>query len=398
MRVSENIQGIEPSATLAVAALANELKASGHDIIDLSAGEPDFHTPAFIAEAAIAAINEGKTRYTATPGIPELRKAIAEELARRFDRQIDPAGVVVSNGAKQALFNALFSLFGPGDRVLLPTPYWTSYPALIRLARATAVEVPGDPARGFKLTPAELEAVADETTRGLILNSPSNPTGTVYSLPELEAIMRWATERGIWVVSDEIYSEICFNAPRAPGILDLDPELQRRTVIIDGASKRFAMTGWRVGFSYSDPALAARMSALQSHATSNICTPAQYAAVAAFSAEPLEAEAVKAMVRTFHRRRDLLIDGFRTHLPSVSYVHPDGAFYLFFRVDTFYDAEVSDSIAFCKLILEKAGVALVPGAAFGDDRYVRLSFATSEENLERAVLRLADALAGSHVP
>jgi len=393
VRVSENIKGIEPSATLAVAALANELKAKGHDIIDLSAGEPDFRTPAFISEAAIAAINAGKTRYTATPGIPELRKAIAEELSRRFDRQVNPAGVVVSNGAKQALFNALFALFGPGDRVLLPTPYWTSYPALIQLARATAVEVPGDPARGFKLTPAELDAVADDQTRGLILNSPSNPTGAVYSLPELEAIMRWAAERDIWVISDEIYGEICFTGSRAPGILDLDPELIRQTVLIDGVSKRFAMTGWRVGFSYSDPALAARLSALQSHATSNICTPAQYAALAAYNAEPLEAEAVTAMVRTFQKRRDLLLDRFRTHLPSISYVQPEGAFYLFFRVDQFYDAETSDSIAFCKLVLEKAGVALVPGAAFGDDRFVRLSFATSEENLEKAVLRLADLLA-----
>lgn len=393
MRVSENISGIEPSATLAVAALAHELKAQGRDIIDLSAGEPDFRTPSFIGEAAIAAIKGGRTRYTATPGVPELRKAIAEETARRFDRPINPAGIVVTNGAKQALFNSLFSLFGPGDRVLLPTPYWTSYPSLIQLARATAVEVPGAPERGFKLTPAELEAAADERTRGLILNSPSNPTGAVYSLPELEAIVRWAAEREIWVVSDEIYGEVCFNAPRAPGILDLDPEFLRYTVLIDGASKRFAMTGWRVGFSYSDPLLAARMSALQSHATSNVCTPAQYAAIAAYSAEPLEAEAVTTMVRTFRQRRDLLIDRFRTHLPSISYIHPDGAFYLFFRADSLYDAETNDSIAFCKMVLEKAGIALVPGAAFGDDRYIRLSFAASEEALEKAVLRLADTLA-----
>lgn len=394
MQFSANIDGIEPSATLAVAALAGELIAAGQDIIDLSAGEPDFKTPAFIGEAAIAAIGEGKTRYTATPGIPALRKAIAEEIEKRFDREVDPAGIVVSNGAKQALFNVLFTLIGPGDRVLIPTPYWTSYPDLVRLARATPVEVPGDPARGFKLTPAELDAMVDERTRGLILNSPSNPTGSVYSLSELEAIVRWAAEREIWVISDEIYGEICFNAPRAPGVLDLDPELLHHTILIDGASKRFAMTGWRVGFSYSAPKIAARISALQSHVTSNVCTPAQYAALAAYTAGPLEAEAVAGMARTFRKRRDILVDLFRTHLPAVEFIQPDGAFYLFFRADSSYGGEVTDSISFCKLILEKAGVALVPGAAFGDDRFVRLSFAASEEVVEKAVLRLAAVLGG----
>jgi aspartate aminotransferase len=393
VRFSENTFGIEPSATLAVAALAHELRARGHDIVDLSAGEPDFRTPAFIGEAAIEAIEEGKTRYTATPGVPELRGAIAEEMARRFDRPVDPAGIVVSNGAKQALFNACFVLFGPGDHVLLPAPYWTSYPALIRLARAEPVEVEADPARDFKLSVAELDAACDHRTRGLFLNSPSNPTGAVYTLEELNAIVRWAAARELWIISDEIYSAISYTARRAPGLLDLDPDLLDRAVVIDGASKRFAMTGWRVGFSYSDPELAARMTALQSHATSNICTPAQYAALAAYSAEPLEAEAVSAMVTTFHERRDLLLDLFQTTLPALPYCHPDGAFYLFFRADAFYHDELPGSIAFCRLLLEQAGVALVPGAAFGDDRYVRLSFAASEEMLHEAVRRMAAVLA-----
>jgi aspartate aminotransferase len=393
VRFSENTLGIEPSATLAVAALAHELTARGRDIIDLSAGEPDFHTPAFIGEAAVEAIDEGKTRYTATPGLPELRAAIAEEMARRFDRPIDPACIVVTNGAKQALFNACFVLFGPGDRVLLPTPYWTSYPALIRLARAEPVEVRADAVHGFKVSPDALEAACDHRTRGLILNSPSNPTGAVYTLAELAAIMRWASARGIWVLSDEIYGVICYTSSQAPGLLDLDPELLGQALVIDGASKRFAMTGWRVGYTYSAPPLAARMTALQSHVTSNICTPAQYAAIAAYSAEPLEAAAVTTMVDTFRYRRDLLLDLFQTTLPALPFSHPDGAFYLFFRADAFYHAGCPDSIAFCRFLLERAGVALVPGAAFGDDRYVRLSFAAPEEALRQAVHRIATALA-----
>lgn len=393
MHLSENVSGIEPSATLAVAALAHELKSRGRDIIDLSAGEPDFRTPDFINQAAIAAILDGKSHYTPTPGVPELRRAIAEDAARRFGRAVDPAGIVVSNGAKQALFNACFTLFGPGDRVLLPTPYWTSYPALIRLARAEPVEVPGDPAAAFKLSPAELDAAADPRTRGLILNSPSNPTGAVYTRGELEAIMHWAAARGIWVISDEVYGTICYGARQAPGLLELDPALLGHAVIVDGASKRFAMTGWRIGYTCSDPALAARMTALQSHATSNICSPAQYAAIAAYSAEPLEAAAVTKMAETFHQRRDLLLDLIHTALPTLSYCHPEGAFYLFFQADSFYQGEVADSIAFCKLLLDEAGVALVPGAAFGDDRYVRLSFATSSEQLREAVDRMARLLA-----
>jgi aspartate aminotransferase len=386
---SENLRGVEPSATLAVAALAHHLRATGHDIVDLSAGEPDFNTPDFIGQAAIAAILDGKTRYTATPGVLELRTAIAQDLQKRSAHPVDPAGIVVANGAKQALFNACFALFNPGDRVLLPTPYWTSYPALIRLARAQPVEVAGEPENSFKLSPAELERASDERTRGLILNSPSNPTGAVYTRDELEAILRWAAERELWVISDEIYAHICFLSPQAPGVLEFPPELLRRTVLVDGASKRFAMTGWRIGFTYSAPALAGTMAALQSHVSSNAATPSQHAAVAAYSAEPLEAEATASMSAIFQRRRDLLLELFRTHLPELPFVHPDGAFYLFFRADPCYGPRAPDSIAFCRLLLEQGGVALVPGAAFGDDRYVRLSFAASESMLSQGVERIA---------
>lgn len=392
MRISENISELEPSTTLAVAALARELRAQGRDIVDLSAGEPDFRTPDFIGEAAIAAIRDGKTRYTPPAGLPTLREAIAGTLTRRHGRPVDPQGVVVSAGAKQALFNVCFALFGPGDRVLVPAPYWTSYPEIVKLARAEPVVVRAREERGFKLSPEELDEAYHDRVKGLLLNSPSNPTGAVYSRGELEAIARWAAERGVWLISDEIYGRICYIADRAPGLLDLDASLLERTVVIDGASKAFAMTGWRMGYSYSDPALAAQLSALQSHITSNAATPSQHAAIAAYSAEPLEEEAVATMARIFRDRRELLERLFREHLPAVPFRAPDGAFYLFFRADGHYRGDVTDSVAFCRFVLDRAGVALVPGSAFGDDRFVRLSFAASESALEEGVRRLAAAL------
>lgn len=394
MRISQNIAELTPSATMAVAALARELRAQGRDIIDLSAGEPDFRTPDFIGQAGIAAITNGETRYTPPAGLPALRQAIASSLERRYGRPFDPKGVVVTAGAKQAIFNACFVLFGPGDKVLLPAPYWTSYPELVKLSRAEPVIVPGREDRGFKIGPDELDAVWDERVRGLILNSPSNPAGTVYTRQELEAIARWAAEREVWILSDEIYSRIHFAGEGpAAGLLDLDPAIAARGVVIDGASKAFAMTGWRIGFSYSDPVLAGHMAALQSHTTSNAAAPSQHAAIAAYSAEPLEEEAIAKMVEVFRQRRDLLVELFRERLPDVPYVHPDGAFYLFFRADAFYSGDATNSVTFCSDLLDRAGVALVPGAAFGDDRYVRLSFAASEEALDRAVARMAKGLA-----
>lgn len=392
LRTSENVRNLEPSATLAVAALARELRDAGRDIIDLGAGEPDFRTPEFIANAAIAAIQAGQTRYTAAPGIVPLRQAIARDMASRHGKAVDAAGIIVTAGAKQALFNAIFTLFGPGDRVIVPAPYWTSYPALIQIARAEPVFVTGSEERGFKVTPAELDRVYDERVRGLMLNSPSNPTGAVYSLDELRAVAQWARERGVWLISDEIYGRICYTADRAPGLLDLDPAPLDHAVIVDGASKTFAMTGWRIGYSYSSPELALRMTALQSHITSNATTPAQYAAVAAYSMDENQAAEVRAMVDVFRKRRDLVVERFRELLPGVEFVSPEGAFYLFFRIDRFFDAAAPDSIALCRSLIERAGVAVVPGAAFGDDRYARLSFAASEQALNDGIRRIAEAL------
>lgn len=395
MHLSPNVRELQPSATLTIANLARELRTRGRDIVDLSAGEPDLPTPGFIRNAGIEAIEEGHTRYTAVAGIPALREAIALHLSRRSGTRVEAAGIVVSTGAKQALFNACFSLFGPGDRVLVPAPYWTSYPALVSISRAEAIAVPGDESRSFRVSPAELDAAYTPQVRGLILNSPTNPTGAVYSLDEIEAILRWAAEREVWVISDEIYGPLCYTAPRAPSVLDLDPSLLSNVVLIDGASKAFAMTGWRIGFSWSRPELAARMAALQSHVTSNPATPSQYAALAAFGAEGRHAGTIDQIADVFRRRRELLVRLLDEQLPELPYVRPDGAFYAFLRVDGLFDGEIATSTRFCERLIEEAGVVLIPGAAFGEDRYARLSFAVADEVLREAVRRLAALLAGA---
>jgi aspartate/methionine/tyrosine aminotransferase len=392
MHVSENMRGIEGSATLAIAALCRELRAQGREVIDLGVGEPDFRTPDFAAAAGIASIQQGFTHYTPVAGIPPLRMAIADRLARETGHATTADGVVVSTGAKQALFNACFVLFGPGDRVLIPIPYWTSYPALVQLARAEPRYVPAPVERNFKITTAELDAAYDESIRGLILNSPSNPAGTVYTRDELEAIVRWAAEREVYVISDEIYERICFTAERAASVLDLDGSLLERVVVVGGASKEFAMTGWRLGYSYSKPELARELTSLQSQITSNASAPAQYAALAAYEEEARAREAVRAMVRVFQQRRDKVLAQIENDLPAAYAVPPDGAFFVFLQVDAFYDERINSSAAFCSWLLEQTGVALVPGSAFGDDRFVRMSFAAPNAALAEAVRRLGEKL------
>ncbi|HUF13461.1 MAG TPA: pyridoxal phosphate-dependent aminotransferase [Longimicrobiales bacterium] len=392
---SDNVRELVPSATLAVAARAKELAAGGADIVDLSAGEPDFDTPVFASEAGIQAIRQGHTRYTAAAGLPELRRAIAQDLARASGVATDPAGVVVTAGAKQALFNAMFVLFGKGDRVVVPAPYWTSYPALVHLSRAEPLIVAGDPAQGFKMTPRILDSIDATGCAGIILNSPVNPTGAVYDERELRAVAEWALERGMWLIGDQIYGRLYHEGTRAPGLLDLGPDIAARSIVIDGASKLFAMTGWRIGFSYSEPAIAAAMGGVQSHMTSNAATPSQYAALAAYAEDPAGREEVRAMQRSFRARRDLVVRLFAELLPDLDFVEPRGAFYLFFRVDSHYDDAIPGSVALCARLLDEAGVALVPGEAFGDDRYVRMSYATSEAMIEEGIGRIARVLNAS---
>jgi aspartate aminotransferase len=389
---SENVRGIEGSATLAIAALCRELRAQGREVIDLGIGEPDFRTPEFISAAGIASIDEGFTQYTPVPGVPALRKAIADRIKADTKHEASPDGVVVTSGAKQALFNACFVLFGPGDRVLIPAPYWTSYPALVKLARAEPIIVPTTLESGFRASVDDLNSKYDDSVRGIIINSPSNPTGGVYSLPELEAIARWAKERNVWIIADEIYGRLCFTADRAPSFLDLDAGLLDKFVIVDGASKAFAMTGWRLGYSYSRPEVAKELASLQSQITSNASSPAQYAALAGFRDHLRSRESIKAMVRIFHQRRDKVLAQLATDLPRSVPAPADGAFYIFLKVDAYYDNEIKTSSAFCSWLLDQTGVALVPGSAFGDDRFVRISLAAPNAALAEAVRRMGQAL------
>ncbi len=391
MRFSENIGLLQPSATIAVSTLAKKLKAEGRDIIDLSAGQPDFDTPGFISEGGIQGIRDGGTRYTPVPGMPRLREAIAAALSARAGRPLTSEGVVVSGGAKQALFNAIFALFGPGDEVLIGTPYWTSYPQMVALARAEPVFVAGSEDMDLKLTPTDLDSVVTERTRGLLFSTPSNPTGAVYTGSELADLVAWAKERDIWLISDEIYREIYFgeDSSSAPSLLDFGEGEMGRTVLIDGVSKAFAMTGWRIGFSYSDVDVAKKLSAFQSHTTSNAATPSQFAALAAYEKADLAAAAVGEMGQAFRRRRDLLVRLVNERMPGYGFVQPEGAFYLFLNIEKALGGSMADSSAFCTRVLEEAGVALVPGVAFGDDRYVRLSYATSDELIDDAIGRVA---------
>ncbi|MDH3206074.1 MAG: pyridoxal phosphate-dependent aminotransferase [Gemmatimonadota bacterium] len=397
MHLSENVSTLKPSATMAVSSLAKRLASEGRDILNLSAGEPDFDTPGFVCDAAIDGIKAGATRYTPPAGTPQLRKAIAARLAERAGREIDWEGVVVTAGAKQALFNAIFTLFGPGDEVLILSPYWTTYPALVSLARAEPVVVEGDATNDFKVGPAELEAASTGRTRGVVLNSPSNPTGAVYTSAELAAIVAWAKERDVWILSDEIYRSIYYGSEgvAAPGLLDLPESALGPYVLIDGASKCFAMTGWRIGFTYAPRELSNKFAALQSQMTSNPTTPSQVASLAAYTQVEAADAAVAEMVRAFKRRRDLVTTRMRELLPGVEFVDPVGAFYLYFRVDSFFDDEVTGATAWCSKLLEEQGVALVPGAAFGDDRWVRMSFATSDDVLEEALARIAAGVAAA---
>ncbi len=395
MTYSENIRKLQPSATVAVSTLAKKLAAEGRDVINLGAGQPDFPTSPVIVQAAIEGIRAGKTRYTPAAGMPELRDAAARYMTRGSAHSADPARIVVSAGAKQSLFNACYCLFGPGDEVLVSGPYWTSYPEMIYLSRAESRIVWGDQAKGYVLSPEDLERAATSRTKGLILSTPSNPSGAVYSSSELGAVAEWAKDRGVALICDEIYQEIYYGADdRAPGMMDLAPELVDDAVVVNGMSKAFAMTGWRVGFSYTSAELAKKMSALQSHVSLNAATPSQVASITGLNGGAWREKERAEMMRAFRRRRNLVTALMDELLPDFPYVRPDGAFYLYFRIDSALGGDVRSSSDLCSRLLEEAGVAIVPGAAFGDDRFARMSTASSDEELEEGVRRMAKALAG----
>ena len=382
--LSPNLHHLETSATIAISQEAKRRKAAGEDVIDLGAGEPDFPTPAIPSDSGVRAIRDGKTHYPANEGILELRAAAAKHLSLLSGgRPVNADNIVVSNGSKQSLFNACFSLFGPGDVVAIPAPAWVSYPQIVHLSRARPVLVPGEAEWSLKVAVRDLDRVVPGA-RGLILCSPCNPTGAVYTNAEIKAIAMWARDRKIWVVADEIYRRIHYGTGAAPSFLDLPDELLERVVIIYGVSKAYAMTGWRIGLALAPGPIAKAMAALQSHTTTGANHPAQFAAAAALSDNRVEQDVTR-MVGEFRKRRDVVVGRFRQELPGVEFVEPLGAFYFSLRMDSLGGISGTE---FCTRLITTTGVALVPGAAFGDDRYVRLSYAASTDNIQKALDRI----------
>lgn len=385
---SANIADLRESATIAVSTRAKALRAAGRAIIDLGAGEPDFPTPEFVMDAARSALDAGATRYTQVEGIRPLREAIAARAnAVRGADVIDPDDVVVSAGTKQALFNAVFSLFSSGDEVLVPTPGWTSYYEMVSLARATPIAVRGSRARSLKVTAEDLRAASTPRTRGVILNSPSNPTGAVYSRAELESILALTDERGWWVLSDEIYRAIAYDG-EAPSVLRVAPRLDR-LVVVDGVAKSFAMTGWRIGWSIAPRHLSKAMGALQSHTTSNAATLSQHAALAALSNRAAANETIAAMVAELRRRRDAALTLLRGS--GVEVVEPAGAFYLYLHVGPATEGDPEPGTTFARRLLETSDVAVVPGVAFRSPEWVRVSYAAPAEQVLEGMRRIISA-------
>jgi aspartate aminotransferase len=385
---SSNIEHLRESATIAASARAKRLRAEGRSIIDLGAGEPDFPTPKFVIEAAHRALDAGATRYTPVAGIEPLRAVIAERASSsRRGPPVDPGDVVVSAGTKQALFNACFALFAAGDEVLVPTPGWTSYYEMLTIARATAVAVSGPRERSFKISPAELERARTTRTRGLILNSPSNPTGAVYSPHELEAIVAYAEDAGWWILSDEIYRGICYD-DEAASLLSVADGFDR-LVVVDGLAKSMAMPGWRVGWSIGPAPLARSMAALQSHTTSNATTISQHAALSALSDERAYRMALGEMVAELRRRRDGALGTLRHG--DLEVIEPEGAFYLFVRAGQSSASDPEPGTRAAERLLDEHDVAVVAGAAFRAPEWIRVSFAAPTLDVFEGVRRIVAA-------
>ena len=379
------IQLLSESTTIAISSLARDLKAQGKDILSFSAGEPDFDTPKPIRDEAIRALNSGFTHYTAVGGIPELRKAICEKLERENGLHYDPSEVIVSNGAKHSLFNVLQALVCEGDEVIIPTPYWVSYPEIVTYCGGTNVFIPTDEKQNFKITPKQLKEAITPKTKMLVLNSPSNPTGIVYSKEELEELAQILAGSNIWVLSDEIYEKLVYDITFCSSAA-ISQDMLERTILINGLSKAVAMTGWRVGYvACKDKQLIKYMDNLQSQCTSNVNSIAQKASVVALGKECVAD--IEEMRLAFKERMEVAYKLFNT-LPGISLQKPQGAFYLFPNIQEIAKFK-GDSMRFCQELLQSQGVALVPGSAFGKDGYVRFSFACNTEQIQLGIERIA---------
>ena len=399
MKLAARVRQVTPSLTLAIAAAARAMKAKGEDICSFSAGEPDFDTPDHIKAAAKLALDQGKTKYGPAAGEPELRDAIAAKLQQYNHLNYEASNIIVTNGGKQSLYNLMQALIEPGDEVIIPEPYWLSYPEMVKLAQGKPVIVPTTAATGYRLSPQQLLEAITPRTKLLIFNSPSNPTGTVYTEAELTALAKVIVEKDILVVSDEIYDKILYDGTKHISIGSLNADIFQRTIISSGFAKTYAMTGWRVGYMAGDKELIQALATIQGHSTSNVCTFAQYGAIAALKGSQ---DSVEQMLEAFRQRREVISQQIET-IPHLSCPKPNGAFYVFVDVSQTHryrqlaQAEGSDqskiSLSFCEQLIQEEKVAAIPGVAFGDDRCIRLSYASDMASIHKGMERIARFIA-----
>jgi aspartate aminotransferase len=381
MKLASRVNQVTPSLTLAIDSLAKEMKKNGEDVCSFSAGEPDFDTPTHIKAAAKKALDEGKTRYGPAAGEAGLRKAIAEKLLQDNQLAYNADNVIVTNGGKQSLYNLIMALIEAGDEVIIPAPYWLSYPEMVTLAGGTSVIVNTSLENQYKITPEQLEAAITPKTKLFVLNSPSNPTGIVYTPEEIAALAKIVVEKDILVVSDEIYEKILYDGAIHRSIASFGPEIFQRSIISNGFAKAFSMTGWRVGYIAGPVEIVKAMTKIQSHSTSNVCTFAQYGAIAALTSSQ---DCIEEMVKAFSERRQYILERVRA-IPGLDCPTPNGAFYVFIDISQ----TGLKSGDFCQKLLESQKVAAIPGIAFGADDCIRLSYATDLKTIEKGLDRLA---------
>lgn len=388
-KLSDKISSISPSVTLEITAKAKQMKNDGIDVIGFGAGEPDFNTPKNIREAGIKSIEEGKTGYTAASGILELKKAICNKFKNDNKLKYEPENIIVSSGAKHSLFNSLSAILNPGDEVIIPVPYWVSYPELVKLADGTPIEVNTKEENDFKYTIKDLDDSLTNKTKAIILNSPSNPTGTAYTIEELKNIADWAVKNSIFVISDEIYEKLIYDGYKHVSIASLNEEIKYQTIVINGMSKAYAMTGWRIGYTAAHKDIIGLMNNLQSHTTSNPSSVSQYASLEGLNGDD---KAIEEMKQHFVKRRDYMVDKINS-IDGLSCNKPKGAFYVMANIKnikgkTISGIKIDSSIDLANSLLEESHVAIIPGVAFGDDNYIRLSYATSMDNIKEGLNRI----------